>query len=536
MRNISIVTLLQFLSTFTSAQVNLVKDINPGAGAGYVNQAMTPGGSLVFFNANAAPNGIQPWRSNGTDAGTFMLKDVFPSPSSLIIGASGYLDGNFYFFANNTLWKSNGTTAGTTVLRNFLDASFFGPIRMFRFGNRLFMNWGVTGTGDELWRTDGTSAGTVLVKDINTGSGHSIPRDFIIHGGKMYFTAFTSSFGRELYVTDGTEAGTQLVKDIRPGSANSEINGMVSTPLGLFFSANDGTNGFELWRSDGTSSGTNMVVNLHPSGDGFKNTIDVAAATAYANGKVFFRGNNGVSGDELFATDGTPGGTYLVKELSPGAQQGIFNSPVVAIPFTNKVVVIATGGEPWVSDGNESTTVQLKDINPGGNGSLARDFIPHQGRLYFLATTATNGQELWVTNGTEAGTQLVADVRPGPIGSNIDHLTSADNHLFFWADNGTIGHELYAFGPTVGVPVLLSRQIEINVYPNPANDLIRVETEEGAPGLLQLFNAAGTPVRQINLEKDWTTTQIQIRDLPKGIYSLHISTAKGSASRQVAVE
>jgi ELWxxDGT repeat protein len=535
MRTIATFSLLLCLVFQSAAQVNLVKDINPGLSIGYVNQAMVPGGNLLFFNANAAPNGIQPWRSDGTETGTFLLKDVFPSPSSSIIGAAEYLDGNFYFFTNNTLWKSNGTTAGTTPVRNFLDASFFGPIRMFRFGNRVMMNWGVTGSGDELWRTDGTSAGTVLVKDINTGAGHSIPRNFTIHNGKLYFTAFTPAIGRELYVTDGTEAGTQLVKDIRPGAPNAEVTGLVSTPLGLFFSANDGVSGFELWRTDGTANGTYMVSDLNPAGDGFKNTND-NPAIGYANGKVFFRGNNGASGDELFASNGNTGNATLVKELGPGSQHGIFNSPVATIPFANKVLVVATGGEPWVSDGADATTVQLKDINPGGNGSLARDFFPHQGRLYFLATTATAGEELWVTNGTEAGTQLVADIRPGPIGSNIDHLTSTDNRLFFWADNGVNGSELFAFGPTVSAPVPVARQIDVRVYPNPAAEFLVLETDEGAPGYLQLFNAAGALVRQMELEKAWKQQPVRVGDLPAGVYTLYVRTSEGSAGRQVLVK
>ena len=41
--------------------------------------------------------------------------------------------------------------------------------------------------GAELWRSDGTAAGTIMLKDINTGSGDSYPREFTSLGGAVYF-------------------------------------------------------------------------------------------------------------------------------------------------------------------------------------------------------------------------------------------------------------------------------------------------------------------------------------------------------------
>ena len=36
----------------------------------------------------------------------------------------------------------------------------------------------------------------------------------------------------------------------------------------LFFEANDGTHGFELWESNGTAAGTFMVKDINPGGNG----------------------------------------------------------------------------------------------------------------------------------------------------------------------------------------------------------------------------------------------------------------------------
>jgi ELWxxDGT repeat protein len=74
--------------------------------------------------------------------------------------------------------------------------------------------------GRELWKTDGTEAGTVLVKDINP-TGDSVPRDFTVFNGALYFRADDGVDNFELWKTDGTEVGTVQVKDICPGACSS---------------------------------------------------------------------------------------------------------------------------------------------------------------------------------------------------------------------------------------------------------------------------------------------------------------------------
>ena len=71
----------------------------------------------------------------------------------------------------------------------------------------------------ELWKTDGTQQGTIMVKDINFGIAHSLPklRESVELDGKMYFIATTSTQGRELWVTQGSESTTHIVSDLFVG-------------------------------------------------------------------------------------------------------------------------------------------------------------------------------------------------------------------------------------------------------------------------------------------------------------------------------
>jgi ELWxxDGT repeat protein len=75
------------------------------------------------------------------------------------------------------LWVTDGTSAGTTLVKDIFpgtSGSFPGAFTLLRNGKAIFQaNDGTNGT--ELWITDGTSAGTALVKDIWPGAIASNP-------------------------------------------------------------------------------------------------------------------------------------------------------------------------------------------------------------------------------------------------------------------------------------------------------------------------------------------------------------------------
>lgn len=111
----------------------------------------------------------------------------------------------FFFFANdgtsgNELWKSEGTAAGTVLVKDInpgIGNSF--PVALNNLnGTRIFRaNDGTTGT--ERWRSDGTAAGTVLVKDINSGKDSSTLTNSKDVNGTLFFAANDGTNGREFW-------------------------------------------------------------------------------------------------------------------------------------------------------------------------------------------------------------------------------------------------------------------------------------------------------------------------------------------------
>ena len=162
------------------------------------------------------------------------------------------------------------------------------------------------------------------MKDINPGLNNSSnPMWLTKLGDKMIFSADDGENGRELWITDNTEEGTTMIKDIHPGNNSSFPTGPMKEMGGfVYFSANDGTHGWELWRTDGTEEGTNMVRDIR---EGENSSLSWGSTahwhgeyTLVHNNHFYFSANDGESGQELWRTDGTESGTELIVDVNAG--------------------------------------------------------------------------------------------------------------------------------------------------------------------------------------------------------------------------
>lgn len=242
----------------------LALDINPVLSTpGTTLEQLTNINGTLFFAAGRPnpdpgrdPLGVELWKSDGTEAGTVLVKDIVPGSRGSSPDQLTNVNGTLFFRATipgigTQLWKSDGTADGTVVVLRGVAGS--GPYQLTHVNGTLFFARFLTSTGAELWKSDGTQAGTVLVKDINPGAASSDPFLLTNVNGTLFFRATTPGTGTELWKSDGTADGTVLVKDITPGSAHSAFSALTNVNGTLFFAA--GIEPFqadmELWKSDG---------------------------------------------------------------------------------------------------------------------------------------------------------------------------------------------------------------------------------------------------------------------------------------------
>ncbi|HEY4565481.1 MAG TPA: ELWxxDGT repeat protein, partial [Thermoanaerobaculia bacterium] len=214
-------------------------------------------GSLLFFQLDDGVHGLELWVTDGTGAGTHLVKDIWPgSQSATSLGSTYFaaVQGRVLFLADDgvhgqELWSTDGTDAGTSMVKDIRPGAEPSAIGwgMVPVGNRVYFTADDGVHGQELWITDGTAAGTRLVKDVLPGPETSSPSQLTPMGSRLVFTANDGVHGAEPWSTNGTAAGTFLYQDIAPGARSSGAQSYTASPPLVYFIADDGTTGTELW-------------------------------------------------------------------------------------------------------------------------------------------------------------------------------------------------------------------------------------------------------------------------------------------------
>ncbi|MFN8234116.1 MAG: ELWxxDGT repeat protein [Actinomycetota bacterium] len=283
--------------------------------------------------------------------------------------------------------------------------------------------------GWELWASDGTAQGTRMVKDIRPGRGGRPPAPLIGVDGVLYFAADDGQHGLELWLTDGTAAGTRMVRDIFPGEKGSfpDSGYRVYDAIGhaVYFAARDGVHGQELWRTDGTPDGTSMVRDIRPRRKGAG-----PFGLAHLGTTLHLFADDGVHGLELWESDGTKAGTVMVADIAPGSDG---SQPFLSTAGSDRLYFTANDGrhgtQLWRSDGSASGTIRLTDLAPGAT-SILSNLIPLGDEMYF--TMCVHDCSLWATDGSVGGTRSILG-RPDRYGQASGEPLAAGDAVFFTA-------------------------------------------------------------------------------------------------------
>lgn len=445
-------------------------------------RGFTLAGSKMFFLATDSVNGTELWVADSASGSIHIIKDIRPGvPSSAKIDDQLIeLNGRVLFAANNgiygkELWISDGTASGTGMVKDICSADSSVPYAFLRLDSQVVFKADSCFRLFDLFSTDGTFSGTHLVKQ-GFKDSYSAPSNLCRFKNGVICSAglYTQGIGYNLepWLSDGTNAGTHILKDINP-NGSSNPRDFVSYSAKAFFRASDlGGNQYYMYTTDGTDTGTHKI------------SFPVLSEPTFMNGRWYGAANDSIHGTELWTSDGTANGTWMVKDIYPG-------------------------------------------INTSSSGPRA--FVVFKNRLYFSATDGTYGRVLWSTDGTDTGTHEVipstwANANAlGYLGYVTDKIVPFNNALYYAARYDSTGTELWRLD--LDSPSNLSIgghtvQANVAVYPNPANDIINVTTSQSI-NTLMVYDAIGRPVLTA---KGGTA---DVKSLPNGAYMVIAITAKG---------
>lgn len=341
-----------------TGSVTIIKEINttPSSGdASSYPMYFTEYSNRVYFSAFDSSIGVEVHFTDGTDAGTGVLKNINPEfPVGVNPDNYTVSNGKLFFVAlvnppaqipatGQELYISDGTEIGTDLLLDINPGTAnSSPEYLTDFNNKLYFVADDGTNGRELWVSDGTVAGTQRLNNLNPIVGDlGNPQNFIVFNNALYFTATHASFGTELFKMTTSNTITNL-KNIAAGTASSNPSSLFVSNGRLYFSADDGTNGVELWSSTGFSSTTNMIKNINTSPSSPDSNPN--GFTEY-NGKLYFSANDGTSGTELWVTDGTNAGTILVDDINTSGDSNPENLTVAGDNLFFSVTTPTTGKE-----------------------------------------------------------------------------------------------------------------------------------------------------------------------------------------------
>ncbi len=373
----------------------------------------------------------------------------------------------------------------------------------------------------------------------------------------------TEDYGRRLTLDEeaniyvaGYFTGTV---DFDPGAGTTSLSGPGAS-YDAFLLSLDSAGNF-LWAKDLSGTGSVQIFDIHRD----------EAGSIYTTG-VFGITTDFDPGAGVFNLTSNGGGDFFVQKYYECNNAGYTISPVTCDSFTSPsgLHVWNTSGvyydtivNPAACDSAQYTIVVNLTITQPSSGTInptaCGSYLAPDGAIYNMSGTYTAiipnaaGCDSTITINltietvdvsiTQNGLTLTSGASgaqyqwincsnnsaiPGATNQNYT-VTVNGNYAVVVTQNNCTDTSACFLVNSVGIDD--ASQAAVKVYPNPAGDVLNVESF--GYGLLTLVNVAGEVVFTTSITK--TNTQLDVTGLPNGIYFLQINSAQGIAVRQVVI-
>ena len=393
------------------------------------------------------------WASDGSRDGAYLVRNFLSGSRITVVGVSG---SNAVFQIDDEVWMTDGTSAGTTrLLRGFERgrARALGNyvVAVSDLGKTLHIDLKTLQVREETharaerdisllpWIALDGPDGQILrrVSPSLTEAAVETPFDELhwhvsIPGGSVFF-ARTKAYGDEPWWFDDNTGEVRLITDIRPGEAGSTRLGGPSlfSPLNsrpirmgerLLFFADDGVSGLELWSTDGSTTGTRMLADTSPY-PGFLNEFP-------GHGEIW-----AVEYEDMYLSLMAPYIFGEVRWVTQGEPENTGESTTVQWdrPF-RKPIEDGVFGPQSFSGIHDKNGVRL---TPAGYAVGNHEVI--NGTAVITVRSPDGRRELWSSTGTTSGTIHLAD-----IAHVSETISLGDEYVFVvsrsevWRTDGTV--------------------------------------------------------------------------------------------------
>jgi len=314
-----------WVSDGTAAGTHMLADLDGTLGDTSSINSFSVFGNKVYFSERMSislnhPPQVRFCVTDGSAAGTIILNNNLENSTDITqVNGKVYFNGTTYnvnFVGHAAIWMSDGTGAGTQMLKDSMVGRGF-----TQMNNKLYFgSVGKQGTGlyaNELWQSDGTNAGTAVLKDFSAPSmvnSCKLPGAFKATGNTLFLKAWDSATARiNLWFSNGTAGGTHYIDYPNATAANynlcSEIPSLIAVvDTSIFFAMEYDTanTGFELYKVSAKllgvqePSGDNASLKIYPNPSSDNVTIECT-----------------LTGEELLSIELTDVMGKTVRQLNP---------------------------------------------------------------------------------------------------------------------------------------------------------------------------------------------------------------------------
>jgi hypothetical protein len=175
-----------------------------------------------------------------------------------------------------------------------------------------------------------------------------------------------------------------------------------------------------------------------------------------------------------------------------------------------------------IIDTKDTVAIRDGNFNTFGYSSFRQMQLASNGKIYITTLIAT--KTLHTINTPDEANCNVIQRGQATASFTADGLPNYPNFRLGPVD-GSVCDSLGIDNIVVATIPQKTMEDFLNVFPNPASDILNVEISPPIQGSLYLYNALGQQIKQINISNN--QSQLTTYDIPNGIYFLSVLGASG---------